>query len=134
MTTLRLRTRARVIRILGPRSVMLQPPGRSIANILTVVCVTAALGACGQADEARARVSLLPSTKALGSAWDWTSACRFGPRSPSGCEASGPDLGVAQLAGNAWNLGGPATAGSVRMSVNSSGGLEVNGNLSSAPP
>jgi len=43
-------------------------------------------------------------------------------------------LGAAQLAGNEWNLGGSVNAGSVNMSVNSSGAVHVEGNLSSAPP
>ena len=109
---------------------------RALAVVLASLCVMATLGACGK-DEgpSHARIALLPNVSAAGGMWEWTSTCRVGPRSASGCAASGPGLGPAQLAGNAWNLGGAAeTTGSVRMSVNSSGALEMKGDLSSAPP
>lgn len=109
--------------------------GRSIVTMLIVVCMTATLGACGPSKNAAARILLLPYPAEHDRVWEWTAACRFGPRTSTGCAAAGPDLGVAQLAGNAWNLGGgPGTTGSVRMSVNASGGVEMKGNLSSAPP
>src|ERR1700730_9689856 len=105
------------------------------SNVIFVValCLAALLGACGQADAARIRIPLLPDTTAKGNAWDWTAQCQFGPHSPSGCAASGPNLSYGQLTGDAWNLGGgpapagdgPAPAGSVRMSVESSGALAV---------
>jgi hypothetical protein len=108
---------------------------RSIPTVLTLVCMTAALAACGRAQAARARISLLPSTTAQGHAWRWTAACRFAPHAATGCATAGPDLGVAQLAGDQWNLGrGPATTGAVRMSVSPSGGLAMEGDLSDAPP
>jgi hypothetical protein len=108
---------------------------RSLAVILAALCVATTLGACGNDEESRVRIALLPYARASGGVWEWTAACRVGPRSPTGCAASGPDVGPVQLAGNAWNLGGGADAtGSVRMSVSSSGGLEVKGDLSSAPP
>jgi hypothetical protein len=81
----------------GPRH---HARGRSIAIILTVVCLSAAFGACGQGTDAGGRVSLVPSTAAKNNTWDWTSACRVGPHSPTGCDESGPVLGVAQLAGS----------------------------------
>jgi hypothetical protein len=43
-------------------------------------------------------------------------------------------VGAAQLAGNEWNLGGSPETGSVDISVNSSGAVHVEGNLSSTPP
>jgi hypothetical protein len=79
--------------------------GRSIATVLTIVGLTAA-AACGQGNDGGARISLVPNAAASGRSWDWTSACRVGPRSTTGCAASAPRLGVAQLAGNEWNLGG----------------------------
>jgi hypothetical protein len=99
------------------------------------VLVAAACSACSQAGAARARVSLVPLVAAKGKAWDWTSACRFGPQRASGCEPSGPRFGDAQLAGNVWNLGAARGAtGSVRMSVDPAGGLQLAGDLSDAPP
>jgi hypothetical protein len=108
---------------------------RGFVTSVAAVCIAAALGACGgQGEEAGRRVSLLPTTAAPGT-WEWTSTCRVGPHLPNGCAAAGPALGTAQLAGNEWNLGGgPETTGSVRMSTNSSGELDVRGTLSDAPP
>jgi hypothetical protein len=57
-----------------------------------------------------------------------------GPRAATGCDAAGPVLGAAQLAGNAWNLGGSPDSGSVNISLARSGAVRVAGNLSSAPP
>ena len=107
---------------------------RSTTTIVAVLSMAALLGACGQVDAASPRISVLPNTTAKGKNWDWTAACQFGPSSPGGCEASGPDLGTAQLDGDEWNLGGPPTNGSVAMSMDSSGGLTVGGSLASAPP
>jgi len=108
-------------------------PGRPISALLGIV-ITAALAACGSTDEVGSRVSLLPYTATATKAWFWTSACRVGPHGPAGCEAAGPELGSAQLAGNEWNLGGSPDAGTVDMSINARGGLEVKGDLASAPP
>ena len=88
---------------------MVQRPGRSIAAVVAAVCLTAASSACGRTQQSAARVALLPSAVAKGRTWAWTSACRVGPQGATGCDASGPDLGVAQLAGNEWNLGRAAT-------------------------
>ena len=107
---------------------------RTFAAMLNVAWITAALVACGDAEEASGRINLLPFAEANGDAWAWSSACRAGPHGATGCEAAGPTLGPSQLAGNPWNLGGDQATGSVRMSVNSAGGLEVHGDLSSAPP
>jgi hypothetical protein len=51
-----------------------------------------------------------------------------------GCQEAGPILGVAQLNGDAWNLGGPASAGSVDMSVASSGSVSIEGRFAGTPP
>jgi hypothetical protein len=91
-----------------------------------------AASACGSSEENGSRISLVPQRASAG-AWDWTSTCRVGPRATTGCDAAGPVLSTAQLAGNAWNLGGSPDAGSVSMSLES-GAVRVQGNLSSAPP
>jgi hypothetical protein len=109
--------------------------GIAIVTIATVVSLTAALSGCGQSQPARSRVALLPYTAGKGNTWDWTAACRFGPRNPTGCDPSGPDLGPSQFAGNEWNLGrARAATGSVKMSVDRAGALLVKGDLSTAPP
>ena len=97
--------------------------GRSIATLSILVCIAAALAACGGGASTGARISLLPSTTAKSAAWKWTAACRVAPHGPTGCEPSGPEIGGhAQLAGNEWNLGpvpaAPAPAGSVSMALN----------------
>jgi hypothetical protein len=111
---------------------------RSVATILTLASMAAVLSSCGTSEQTGARIPVLPSTEAKGSAWEWTPACRVAPHGPTGCAASGPELaGHAQLAGNEWNLGGgssSAATGAVRMAVNASGGLRLNGDLPSAPP
>ncbi len=114
--------------------------GRLIATLSILVCTAVALAACGGGGEADgARVTLLPSTTAKGTAWTWTAACRVAPHGPTGCDPSGPEIGRhAQLAGNEWNLGpvpaASAAAGAVSMALNASGGLQLKGNLASAPP
>ena len=111
---------------------------RIVATILMVGCLAAGLSACGSGEQTTTRISFLPSTPAKGSTWTWSSACRAAPHAPSGCAAAGPDLaGHAQLAGNEWNLGSAASTAAtdgVSMSVSSSGGLQLRGDLSSAPP
>ncbi len=66
--------------------------------------------------------------------WEWTPTCRIGPAIPGGCAEAGPHLGFAQLAGNAWNLGGDATTGSVSITVDRAGHLRLAAGLTSAPP
>lgn len=124
-----------MVHLPGPGKVPEQRRGRSVTALLLVVGIVAALAACGQSDASSARISLLPYPVAKSNAWDWTAECRVGPATPTGCAAKAPDLGPAQVAGNEWNLGGgAATTGSVSMSVNSSGGLALKGDLPSAPP
>ncbi|MGO9962528.1 MAG: GH12 family glycosyl hydrolase domain-containing protein [Acidimicrobiales bacterium] len=109
---------------------------RPWGGLVLALCVLAPLlTGCGQAGAGPAGVSLLPDPAATGSAWDWTAQCLYGPYAHSACEASGPDLGAAQLNGDEWNLGGgAATAGSLGMSVSSPGALELRGDLPAAPP
>ena len=107
----------------------------SLAVTLTIVCIAAAASSCGHSSPTAVRVPVLPTTAARGRTWEWTSACRFGPRRATGCEPSAPVLGTAQLAGNEWNLGGgPATTGAVTMAVSPTGRVHVKGDLSDAPP
>jgi hypothetical protein len=113
--------------------------GRSIATLSIFVCMAVALAACGGGGTTAARISLVPSTTAKGAAWKWTAACPVAPHGPTGCAPSGPEIERhAQLAGNEWNLGPvpPATApaGAVSMALNASGGLQLQGDLASAPP
>ncbi len=104
--------------------------------LLLALCVLApVLAACGQDGADHTGVLLLPDAAANGKAWDWTARCQFGPSARNACEPSGPDLGVAQLNGDEWNLGGgTTTAGSLGMSVTSPGALLVRGDFPSAPP
>ena len=91
------------------------------------------LAACGRVEVAHP-VSVLPQVSTP-KAWRWVAACPHGPATTSGCTASGPKLGVAQLNGDDWNLGtGSPNAGSLDMSLNSTGALTVRGELSSTPP
>jgi hypothetical protein len=117
---------------------MVQHPGRTgrtVAAAVIAIVIAVSAAACGHVHDARARVSLLPSSRLRAQTWEWTAACRLAPRTSTGCAASGPDLASAQLAGNEWNLGGAAaSAGAVRMAVNAAGALELHGNLPSAPP
>jgi Glycosyl hydrolase family 12 len=89
---------------------------------------------CGSAAPARPGVALLPAPEATSHAWRWTPECPFGPASSEGCEGAGPVLGFAQLNGDEWNLGGPADAGSLDMSVGSSGAVTIEGRFASTPP
>jgi hypothetical protein len=102
---------------------------------VAIVTVAAGLAACGSSSVPHHRITLVPNAQIAEAAWDWTSACRVGPRTSTGCADAGPVLGPSQLAGNAWNLGGStATGGSVRMSVDRAGGLDLSSDLTAAPP
>ena len=93
------------------------------------VAITVALlvAACGSADPPRPDVALLPARGASSHVWRWTPQCPTGPAASKGCEAAGPVLGFAQLNGDEWNLGGPADAGSLDMSVGSAGAVTIKG-------
>jgi Glycosyl hydrolase family 12 len=66
--------------------------------------------------------------------WKWTAQCPFGPARSAGCAGAGPVLGLAQLNGDEWNLGGAPGAGSVSMSVGSRGTVTVDGSFRGTPP
>jgi hypothetical protein len=107
---------------------------RTAAALVAGTCVAALLAGCGR-PAAGVRVGLLPGAAARGQAWNWTARCQFGPSTAGACAPSGPVVGRAQLEGDEWNLGASdTTAGSVGMSVDTSGTLVVNGRLPSAPP
>jgi hypothetical protein len=77
---------------------------------------------------------MLPASGASGQVWRWTAQCPFGPVASTGCAAGGPTIGSAQLNGDAWNLGGPANAGSLDMSVGSNGGVTIEGHFDRTAP
>ena len=91
------------------------------------------LAACGRVEVVHP-LSVLPEISTP-KAWRWVAACPHGPATTSGCQASGPKVGVGQLNGDQWNLGtGSTSVGSLDMSLDSAGALTVRGDLSSAPP
>jgi hypothetical protein len=109
--------------------------GRSpTAAAMAVLAAALLLASCGSADPPRSDVALLPDLAASGHAWSWTAQCPFGPATSHGCGRAGPVLGVAQLNGDEWNLGGTATAGSVDMSVGSGGAVTIEGSFAGTPP
>jgi hypothetical protein len=104
-----------------------------VAGVIASSCLALSVAACGSSSESIS-VGLIPAAANAG-AWNWTATCPYSPVGPGGCAAENPNLGYAQLDGNAWNLGGgPSTTGSVQMSVGPGGGLAVRGALPSAPP
>jgi Glycosyl hydrolase family 12 len=100
----------------------------------TIAVLALLLAACGSADPPPPGVALLPDPGASGHVWHWTGQCPFGPAADEGCAGAGPVLGSAQLNGDEWNLGATANAGSLDMSVGSSGAVTIDGRLASAPP
>ncbi len=114
----------------------LRPPGRRVgAAVLSLACAAAGVAACGQSAPAHRPVVLVPSTSAQGQSWDWSAQCQFAPQTAGGCAPAGPMLGAGQLAGDEWNLGaGQGSSESVKMSLDPAGELNVNANLTSAPP
>ena len=103
--------------------------------LLLAICLLApVLAACGPSSAGPIRVSLLPDTS-LRANWDWSARCPLGPYVHGACKASGPVVGVAQLNADEWNLGnGTVGKGTLHMALGSTGGLVVQGDLSSAPP
>jgi hypothetical protein len=99
-----------------------------------LLAVTLLLAACGSVGPRRPDVALLPTRAAAGQVWQWTGRCPLVPAERDGCGAAGPTLGFGQLNGDAWNLGGPANAGSLNMSVAASGAVTINGNFARTAP
>jgi hypothetical protein len=102
--------------------------------MMAVLAVTFVLAACGSAGPPRPDVALLPAPGPSTHVWHWTGECPFGPVASEGCGREGPILGFAQLNGDEWNLGGPANAGSLDMSVGSDGGVRIDGRFARTAP
>ena len=98
-----------------------------------VLAVTLLAG-CGSAKPRRAGVALVPAAAASSDIWRWTGRCPLGPAANDGCAKAGPILGFAQLNGDGWNLGGPAKAGSLDMSVGASGAVTIDGTFAHTAP
>ena len=98
------------------------------------ITVALLVAACGSADPPRPYVALLPAQGASSHVWRWTPQCPIGPAASKGCGAAGPVLGFAQLNGDEWNLGGPADAGSLDMSVGSAGAVTIKGLFTRTAP
>ena len=106
-----------------------------VAATIVVLAVTLLLGGCGDAAKSpRHGIALLPITGANSQVWHWTGRCPLSPTANEGCAAAGPILGLAQLNGDEWNLGGPAKAGSLNMSVGPGGAVTLDGQFASAAP
>jgi Glycosyl hydrolase family 12 len=109
--------------------------GRSLATAaIALLAAVLLVAACGCGSPPRPDVALLPAPGASGHLWSWTARCPFSPAASAGCRAAGPVLGFAQLNGDEWNLGGTASAGSVDMSVGSSGAVTIKGSFADTPP
>jgi hypothetical protein len=106
---------------------------RAAVSLVALALAVSAFTACATAANRRV-VSMLPAADGSRHGWEWTVECPFVPTSTRGCATKPPDLGVAQLEGDEWNLGASPTAGSVRMSTSSDGSLALSGALPSAPP
>ena len=98
-----------------------------------MLAVTLLLAACGSSSR-HPDVALLPASGASGDVSHWTARCPLAPVGGERCAAAGPTFGFAQLNGDAWNLGGPADAGSIDMSMAPSGAATIEGNFTSTPP
>ena len=99
---------------------------------VALLAVTLLVAAC--ADPPHPDVALLPTAGASSHLWRWTARCPFSPAASQGCGTAGPILGFAQLSGDEWNLGGPANAGSLAMSVGSRGAVTIEGHFARAAP
>ena len=104
------------------------------ALTVAVVTVTLVLAACGSSGPPRPDVALLAPRGAGGHVWRWTGECPLSPAATKGCATAGPILGFAQLNGDEWNLGGHANAGSLDMSVRSSGAVTIAGHFARTAP
>jgi hypothetical protein len=110
-----------------------RPSRLGCVALVALGVLASTLAACGRV-EAVHSVSVLPVVSKP-EVWRWVAACPHGPATKSGCEASGPKVGVAQLNADDWNLGSASTSsGALDMSLDSMGALTVRGELSSAPP
>ena len=109
-------------------------PAVRVGSTIAVLAVTLLVAGCGAAAPPRPDVALLPSARASSHVWRWTGQCPVAPTANQGCGTAGPILGFAQLNGDAWNLGGPASAGSLDMSAGSGGAVTIEGRFAHAAP
>ena len=119
-------------------------PARTVSStrapataLLAVAALAAAalLGGCGAAKKpSRSEVAVVPAATASGRAWRWSATCPYAPAAADGCSKAGPILRFAQLNGDEWNLGGPAGAGAVEMSVGSRGAVTIRGGFARTEP
>jgi Glycosyl hydrolase family 12 len=108
---------------------------RALAFTPAVLAVTLLLAGCGSSAPLGAGVvKVVPTPPGTADLWRWNARCTLAPAATTGCRKAGPILGFAQLNGDAWNLGGPASAGSVDMSVASSGAVSIEGRFARTPP
>jgi hypothetical protein len=107
---------------------------RSAGAVTLAVLAATLLAACGSGGPPRPGVPLVPTPGGSSQVWRWTARCPFGPAAGEGCGTAGPILGFAQLNGDEWNLGGPASAGFLDMSVAASGTVTVTGHFGRTAP
>ncbi len=110
--------------------------GRGSPAALTMSILAAALllTACGSGQPLRADVALLPAAAPRSQLWRWSAQCPLSPATSERCGVAGPILGFAQLNGDEWNLGGSPNAGSLTMSVGSSGAVTIEGDFAQTAP
>jgi len=101
---------------------------------MAVLAVTLLLAGCGDGQSPRHGIALLPIPGTHRQVWHWTGHCSLSPAADQGCAAAGPILGLAQLNGDEWNLGGPAKAGSLNMSVGPDGAVTLEGQFVRTAP
>lgn len=105
-----------------------------VAVTTATLAVTLLVTGCGSGGGVYPSVPLVPTAGGGTHVWRWTGTCPLGPAGGEGCRAGGPILGFAQLNGNEWNLGGPAKAGSLDMSVEPSGAVTIEGRFERTAP
>jgi hypothetical protein len=107
----------------------------SVAAVALAALALTLLVAWGSSTPLRAgTVTLVPALPGVAHVWRWTGRCPLAPAATTGCRKAGPIAGPAQLNGDEWNLGGPASAGSVDMSVDASGTVAIEGRFARTAP
>jgi hypothetical protein len=105
------------------------------AAALGALAAALLVAGCGSGVPLRAAVvTVVPASGSSAGSWRWTSACSLGPVLPTGCADGGPIRGAAQLNGDEWNLGGPANAGAVEMSIGAGGAVSVESHFARTLP
>lgn len=108
----------------------------TVATGVAALAATPLITGCGTASKpvAARGVALVPAPAAGRHTWRWTGRCPLRPVAGGGCAKGGPILGSAQLNGDGWNLGGPAKAGALDMSVGSGGAVTIDGRFAQTAP